>query len=52
MRQLGGDVTAILEQSIRNDWRDVYPLKTQSASLFSQEPEPRRIKSTVGVPHD
>jgi hypothetical protein len=32
LRTAGGDVAAILEQSIRNNWTDVYPLKDNSAN--------------------
>jgi hypothetical protein len=52
-RKLGGNVAAIIEQSIRNNWQDFYPVKEQSTSLFGKsEPEPRRIKNTVGIPRD
>jgi uncharacterized protein YdaU (DUF1376 family) len=31
LAKLGGDPVAILEQSVRNDWQDVYPLRDKGA---------------------
>ena len=49
LQKQGGDPRAILEQSIRNGWRDVWPVKHETTRpLFGQEPEPQADKEHSG----
>ena len=38
LREQGQDANAVLEQSIRNDWQDVYPLRDKSLKRENSPP--------------
>jgi len=51
-RSKGYDLKEVLGKSIINCWQDVFPPRENRPLLNFPNDEPRRIKNTVGIPHD
>lgn len=50
LRKQGHDPTAVIQQSIRNSWQDLFPLRQQTRNYTEQREENRRLeRQRIGI---